>query len=345
MAKVAVVGAGIVGCMIARELVARSPRTSVTVLDRGTVGGGASRLSAGLHVPRGFTPRLRRMTEHSHARYRALVADRPRLPIRSLRLSVVARGSDRAGVEQTYVAPARLARDGAVGLDFVRVPTGFEVWRASGCQHADVPRLTQALAAEVRDRVRFREGVCVVAADPTRAGIVVRLGTGDTLTVDRLVLAPGPWLADPAVGALIAGVSARVKKIVAMHVERRPAEQDPAVLFHDDDAFLLPLPARGHWLFSYPCPEWDVSPGGLGGLTPDDVARARAILRRYAPDLAARCDSGRVGCDAYGDTGEPVVQAVKLDERIVFAGAGSGLGYRLAPAIAEAAVDLLGVTR
>lgn len=64
-----VIGAGVVGCLIARELTARDPEVSITVLDRDMIGAGASRRSAGLHLPRGVSPRIRRTSAHSQACY------------------------------------------------------------------------------------------------------------------------------------------------------------------------------------------------------------------------------------------------------------------------------------
>ena len=43
---IAVVGGGIIGCLTARELLARRPERTVAVLDRDSVGSGASRRSA-----------------------------------------------------------------------------------------------------------------------------------------------------------------------------------------------------------------------------------------------------------------------------------------------------------
>jgi D-arginine dehydrogenase len=114
------------------------------------------------------------------------------------------------------------------------------------------------------------------------------------------------------------------------------------VLFDDSDAFLLPLVHRGHWLFSYCCPEWDVDPDALaGGLFATDIRAARDCLRRYSPALASACRAGRVFCDAYSPGQEPVVRALDEAGRLVFAGAANGSGYRLAPAIASEAADLL----
>src|SRR5436305_1966397 len=152
----AVIGAGVIGCLIARELAARDPRARITVLDRDAAGAGASRLSAGLHLLIGATPRLRDMSAHSHGYYAGLA----------------------------------------------RRPPGL-----------------------------------------------------------------------------------RVKKVAALHIVQRPGPGVGAVLFARDDAFLLPLAHRGHWLLSYCCQEWDVAPGELTGLLASDTAAGHRLLRHFAPAM------------------------------------------------------------
>jgi glycine/D-amino acid oxidase-like deaminating enzyme len=56
-------------------------------------------------------------------------------------------------------------------------------------------------------------------------------------------------------------------------------------------------------------------------------------------------DSGRVFCDAYGPDTEPLIRALDGTGRIVFSGAANGSGYRLAPAMASEAADLLHLHR
>lgn len=348
---VAVIGAGIVGCLAAREILRREPGTSVRVLDRDTVGGGASRRSAGLHFPRGASTRVARMAAYSQDYYEALRRADPSLPIESLDMTVLASEARAAELRTTYLASARLTRlDGARARSgwagslsaAVRLPEGVAAWSGTGCQCADVYALAQALARELRPRAAFDEGVRVSALSPSDREVAIQLATGDTLVADRVVLAPGPWLASPAWSGLVAPVRARVKKVVAMHVPRAPAPGDPAVVFQDEDAFLLPLHHRGHWLFSYTCQEWDVDPDALaGGLSAADVGAAARCLERYAPELAAGLTSGRVFCDAYSPDRQPVVRALDPAGRVVFAGAANGSGYRLAPAIAADAARVL----
>lgn len=350
-ADVAVVGAGIVGCLVAREIVARAPEASVLLLDRDTVGTGASRRSAGLHCPRGATERVRQMTAYSQRYYAELKDAAPALPIHAVPMSVVASPANAARVREIYLDSAELTPIdppmGRTGPPDLRLPEHAQVWDCRGAQYADVYTLVHDLIRELRARVTLREGVhvdtlrAVGHPGPGPDGVELALGTGETVTADRVVLAPGPWLAEPAWRELLAPLGARVKKIVALHVERVPTRTDRAVVFHDEDAFLLPLHASGHWLFSYTCTTWDVDPDDLaGGLSADDVDQARASLRRHAPAFAEHRVSGRVFCDAYSPTGEPQVRALG-GGRVVFAGAANGSGYRLAPAIAAQAADLL----
>lgn len=336
---IAVAGAGIIGCMIAWELAARSPGASIAVLDRSTIGSGATLRSAGLDFPRGSTERVREMCALSQDRYRSLAPIG--LPIYPVGMLVLAEGE---APPPAYLPSAQMTREDRLPAD-IGLPAGLTAWRGSGCMYADVPGVALALARELRTRrtrVRFREATQVTGVEPSRDQVSLRLGTGETLTAGRVVLAPGPWLAAPAWRDLVAPLGVRVKKIVALHVEQPVRDDDDCVVFADEDAFLLPLRYRGHWLYSYTCTEWDVDPDELRtGLSARDLAEAASPLRRYAPGLASRLTGGggRVFCDAYSATGEPLVHA--LADRVVFAGAANGSGYRLAPAIAAQAADLL----
>jgi glycine/D-amino acid oxidase-like deaminating enzyme len=372
----AVVGGGILGSAVAHEIRARDAEALITLLDRDELGAGASGRSAGLHIPAGGTETVREMVVLSEGRYAKLAEEHPQLPLYPVGMAVVAAKSNAARLE-AWALPGRLTpadpEPGVgsgltssadlrepLGGGLVRVPEGCGVWNLEGCHYADVRGVARVLARELSPGITVRENVRVDGIETEGAEVVLRLGTGETLTVDRVVLAPGPWLGAPAWAGLLAPLGVRVKKIVALHLEHRPAEHDAGVYFPDDDAFLLPLAHRGHWLFSNTCREWDVDPDDLhAGLTADDVEHAREVLRRYVPGAAAApaangassgdgasaaapvLVSGRVFCDAYGPDGRPLVRTVDAAGRIVFAGAANGSGYRLAPALAAAAADLL----
>ena len=338
----AVVGGGIIGCTIARELVRRAPHASVLVLERDAAGSGASRRSAGLHFPRGATERVRRMAGYSQAYYRDLLDADPALPIHPVPMLVV---SDRAAVdvvEAAYLDEANLSRVATLPEWLPPLSDETAAWKGEGCQYADVGALTRALARSLRPRTSFREGVSVDSLDRVGSGYELGLGTGERVTAGSVVLAPGPWLAAPAWRERLTPLGTRVKKVVALHIEQPPAAEDGVVVFHDEDAFLLPLHEQRRWLFSYTSQIWDVEPDRLtGSVSPSDLAEAREVLINRAPRLAGSARSGRVFCDAYSPDREPLVRALDEEGRLVFAGAANGSGYRLAPAIAAEAAHLL----
>ncbi|MFI8993955.1 NAD(P)/FAD-dependent oxidoreductase [Streptomyces sp. NPDC053542] len=338
----AVVGGGVLGCLITREILARTPDASVVLLERDAVGSGASRRSAGLHFPRGSSERVRAMAAYSQDHYAALKAARPELPVYALEMTVIADAAQEARLRETYLPEAKLRPVAEVAGGIARVPEGKAAWEGDGCQYADVHALTQLLARDLRRTAEFREGVAVTGLSAGPGAVELALGTGSTLTAGHVVLAPGPWLAAPAWRDLVAPLGARVKKIVALHIEVPPVPGDRAVVFQDEDAFLLPYHKRGHWLFSYTCQEWDVDPDTLAtGVSAADRREALDVLARYAPQLADRCVSGRVFCDAYGPDMQPLIRPLTDDGRVVFAGAANGSGYRLAPAIAAETAGLL----
>jgi D-arginine dehydrogenase len=338
---VAVIGAGIVGCLTARELAARDPAAAITVFDRDLVGSGVTRRSAGVSLVKGSSPRTHAMSALSHGYYAALAAEDPTLPIRPVPARLVLLDeSDPAGRGYQSARAAQQAIH-----DELRLPPAGRTWRLEDCHYTDVYGLTQAIAAQARQtqRVRFAESVKVTGLSITSSWVALNTSDGQRAAFDQVVLAPGPWFADPSWRDLLSPLGLRVKKIVAMHLDRPPKPDDELIIFDAEDAFLLPVAHRGHWLFSYTCLEWDVDPDAPPqGLSPEDVEAARACLRPYSPELADACVSGRICCDAYSPDREPVVRALAgTGGRIVFAGGANGSGYRLAPAIAAEAVNLL----
>jgi glycine/D-amino acid oxidase-like deaminating enzyme len=282
------------------------------------------------------------MSAYSHAYYADLKLRHPDAAIHPIGATVISCRADGDRLGGGYLSQAAPTPVDGVPNPAISVPEGSRAWRIAGCHYADVYQLAQAVAAELRPRVRFLEGVAVTGLASDDGTVTVHGGTSERLVADSVVLAPGPWLSAPAWQDRLGPLGLRVKKIVALHIEQRPDSTDEVVVFDEDDAFLLPLIDRGHWLFSYSCQEWDVDPDALPeGLSSSDIGAARDCLRRYAPGMADACGSGRVFCDAYSPDREPLVRALDGAGRIVFAGAANGSGYRLAPAIGSEVADLL----
>jgi glycine/D-amino acid oxidase-like deaminating enzyme len=170
----------------------------------------------------------------------------------------------------------------------------------------------------------------------------VRIADGRTLTAAGVVVSTGPLLLEGPWAAAARDLRVRVKKIVALHLQQSPQPDDPVIFFPEVDAFLLPAPERGQWLFSYTSGVWDCDPEPRAGVvTERDRSAGLAILQDRWPSLAATCCGGRASCDGYATDWTPVIQPIDPAGRIVLAGACSGSGARLAPAIGAAAAQLV----
>ncbi|CAN0602547.1 unnamed protein product, partial [Ectocarpus sp. 12 AP-2014] len=156
--KIAIIGGGIIGCLIARELLKNSPEAQVSLIERDLVGQGASLRSAGLHFPLGRTERVRRMSAYSQRFYSSLQRQDPAIPIYDVKLQVLAPQDGFEGLRVNFLAEATLAQRAFNPNEDVQVPEGFGAWDVMGCQYADVHGLVQQLARSLRKKVEFLEG-------------------------------------------------------------------------------------------------------------------------------------------------------------------------------------------
>jgi glycine/D-amino acid oxidase-like deaminating enzyme len=341
--RIAIVGAGIIGSIVAREIVVSRPMAQVFLIDRDMVGLGASQRSAGVHFPIGKTERARSMAAFSERYYTELGSVAPSLIFRSLDLYAVMSHEAVCAFRHTLVAASNANSTPPQCNGLLSWPRGFAALPVPGCHYADVGSLARFVVRELGDHVILLEGVAVEAIAEKCNGLDLMLGSGETLPVDRVVLAPGPWVQAVGWREVVEPLNLRVKKIVAFHLDGPVTEPAAAMLFPEEDAFIIPMPDRRQWLYSYTCSEWDVVPDGInGGVNEGNLREARAVLQRYAPvETAPAVRSGRVFCDAYSPAREPVVTTVGKTGRIIFAGAANGSGYRLAPGIAREVVQLL----
>ena len=186
----------------------------------------------------------------------------------------------------------------------VAVPGRRRAWQLAGCHYADVHQLARRLAAAAAAAGAVRRG-----RGGDRAGrpgpAQVTVTSGHRRAAGR----PTTWCwrrargwPRPAWRDLVAPLGLRVKKIVAAAhraAARRPSDQ--AMLFDDDDAFLLPLAHQRALAVQLRLPGMGRRPGradrrAVRGRGRAPRATCCAATRR---SLAAACDAGRVFCDAY----------------------------------------------
>src|SRR5690606_2541542 len=203
--------------------------------------------------------------------------------------------------------------------------------------------LAQRLAVAFLEQPRGQclEGVEVVDIAPREGQLEVVARDGRRIRSPRVALCAGPWLpggfshlGDPL-------QELRIKKIVALHIPLCPPPDAPVVYFFDEEAFLLPQLERRRWLASFRSEEWDCQPNPTElYLSPAEWSRAREL---FSPSFGGRLPEalgGRAFCDAYSTTGEPTVTPIEALPGCIALGGCSGSGIRLAPAMAERALEL-----
>ena len=342
----AVVGAGIVGCAAAAIAARRGGR--VLLLDRSLVGRGTTQYSAGIDIPLGRSPRQQELARASAAFYRALREREPRTPIHPVPLVWVVSERARPGFEAA-ICGALPAAAGDADLARVRahvpswrIPAGARAYAEERASYAFPALVAEQLAGEVARTAGCAvwEGVQVDAVDADADGVRLTAHDGRVLAAERVLVTTGPWLAGGLLADRLAPGALRLKKVVALHVPAAPAPGAPALCFYDDDAYLVPVHERGHWLFSFTSDAWDVAPEtGSLAITARDRALACEILDRHVPELSARATAGRVFCDAY--TADRVPLVATDGPRVAYASGCSGSGYRLAPGVAADALARL----
>lgn len=346
----AVVGGGIIGVFAAWQAAKLHPDWHVLLAERSLIASGATRYSVGLHLPFGRTAVHREMEIASAAVYRELAGLMPELGIRRLPFfGVVSKAGLPATLAQSTTSELRVLEAPEAELPERPFP-GFVlggdqcVLGGARAGYSFPDQIALHLAWHFAEGVRgvLWEGVEITAVWRGNAGLRLSTADGREIAARRVVLATGPWALRGPGADLAREAGVRIKKVVALHLDRCPEPGDPILFFFDEDAFLLPVPERREWLFSFTCRVWDPEPEASElRVTESDRELGLAVLSRYCPGLASSCRGGRVFCDAYGPDWTPVVKVFGSYPGLVLAGAGSGSGCRLAPAIARQALNAL----
>ncbi|UQX04189.1 FAD-dependent oxidoreductase [Streptomyces sp. RerS4] len=345
----AVVGAGVVGALAAYYAVRRDPGRRVAVITHAGRGTGATRLSAGFDTPTGHNPAQRALAARSTALFDELAAglgDAGRAPV-DVRWLVARENTaalDATMADGGRTRPVTGEQRALLDRTFPGLAHGGdEVLLATDPMTVGQPQwLTDRLLGEVLGRpdTTLLEGFRVTQVRRTGGRAELVAADGSRITADKVVLAPGPWVLDGPVAAAARERGARVKKVVAFHIMTPPPPDAMALVLEDADAFLLPHRPGGHWIFSITSPDWDRGPDEPLAIDARDRELARALLARYVPGFLPHLLGGRVFSDCFTPGHLPIVDTVG-DDDVVMAIGGSGSGYRLAPAMAEDALNLL----
>jgi glycine/D-amino acid oxidase-like deaminating enzyme len=342
-----IVGAGIIGATAFYLARAQRPDWRVLLLDRSLMGKGASSYSAGLDFPYGRTPWQKQLSAASQKMYLDFKQRLPHLAFHRLPFVGIVRKENYVQVAARFTCDSIHAADVAERKELFSVLPGLQVRDDQEIlvgAHGAIGFVDRVIASLVKDGCdspcgECWEGVAVTGLRQVDGVHEVDCGDGRHIQSQRVMVATGPWLLSGPESDHVKAAGVRIKKVAALHVLREPPANSPIVYFFDEDAFLLPVIEGKKWILSFTSREWDCSPdAGNLYIKPEERAEALSILERYCPAWLPDCCSGRVFCDAYSSDWAPMVRSTK--QGVVIAGACSGAGFRIAPAIAQTALDL-----
>lgn len=337
-----IIGGGYTGAWLSYYTAKECPHRQVLTVDSAAFGSGAARFSADLDFPNNPTKDHRYLSQTSRRLLQQALRDMPQLPL--MPVKAVAVGSNPKALEQLegQVLVSHTETLTVSGHAFLQ---NYQ-WQYSGitAQRATdktmISRLMEKAKTYSRD-IDFRTGVSVSDVKRCNGFYEVQLN-GQSVKSRQVVTAIGPWAAAAPWVQRQGMLMPRVKKVVAFLLPLQPAPDDSLIYMMDEGAFLLPQPESGRWLFSITSSEWDCTPeAGKLGISADDHRLAAAMLEKYAPSLLPYLSEGLVFCDAYSPARCPVVHPLSADGSHLLAGAASGSGFRLSPAIAYETLQLL----
>jgi len=345
---VAVVGAGVIGCSIARELALQG--ASVLVLDRASVAAESSSAAAGILAPRvhATEPGMFPLALASHALFEplaeALIAETGQ-EFGFARSDVLDLALDEADDERLH-DKLRWLQDAGHAVrwldaretlehDPALIPTVRGAFFDEDAYQIHPGRFTQALASgATRAGVRFQLGAEVIglASEGTRASHV-RTTAGD-LAAGHIVLATGAWMRASA-------------EWLGMCVEVFPAKGQILSVASVDTPLRSIIYGGGIYLL----PRTDgtivvgatVEQAGFDkSLTADALAWLLGTIPAVCPELReARFQHAWSGLRPGSPDGLPIVGAAPGWDNVTIAGGHFRNGIMLAPITARLATDLI----
>ncbi|MFB6169716.1 MAG: NAD(P)/FAD-dependent oxidoreductase [Haloarculaceae archaeon] len=339
--RVAVVGAGVVGCAVARELAADH---EVCVLDRAGVGEGTTARSAGKVTMTPAYPDRPAVAAHATAFFERRAAYVPRESVELV-------PPDREGEARRRVD--RLADEGldvrfldadATAATYPRLALGEHcgVVRHEGTGYLDAAALTDALAAEARERgARFRTDTAVREFDVESGAVRGVLTDEGRVPADAVVVAAGWRTPDLVDDHLTLPVRPYRTQCVRYRLDA-PARGFPQGGVPEAGVYFRPADAGERLLVG----GWAEPVADPAGASRDCDAAFRDHARGVVPSLldpgSGAIEAGWAGVDCGTPDARPVVDApAEGPDGLVVATGFHGRGVMTAPVAATAVRSLL----
>lgn len=360
-----VIGGGILGLLATIKIIEKKPDWRIAIFDRDLIGSGATRYSLGMSYAYAKSPFRKELTEESLPEWDKLQRLIPGLPIRRMNLFGFTKNENLEKTLKNFVDVGNqtektkvLSEDDRISFlkqfPWFQIANNEALLEANFADEAYVMELAKMLGDYLREKkqVEIYETVAVEEWEPYHpskkehsvskdAPLMLSASDGQSICANYVLVTPGPWVEYSFWKELIQPLQIRNKKIVSFHFEIKPEANAPVIFGFDEQAFFIPSFKNKYWFLSVTSPVWDITPDDPLTITRNDKEHAFKFLNKTAPSFIPFYRGGRVFCDAYGPELNPVISSLADNPRLIYAGAGSGSGFRLGPGIANRAVKMI----
>ena len=337
---VLVVGAGLAGCWLALMVARFRPKANIRILDRATVGSGASSASAGFDAVESANPLQRALATRSRELYQQLSKDVQAAAVTRLPTYWVTHRSTAA----TF--PSRFCLTKGIGVMPVRCDRNeirpfnvddadslfFETESGYAYPEQICKGMVEYLLASHEGDLSLNQWTTFLDSTENEDVCSSRIGDGRTVRSRIVLIATGAFPVSRSSSRVVKPLLRR-KKVGSVLIDRVPSLGDPAVVYSDLGCFFLPDVGRGKWTFSFTLESWDVPWRPSPTLNKHERLVGVELLGRLRPGFVAKIGQSRVAYDFYSQRGLPL--ALRLTPRTWFVGGFAGAGYRWAPAFVE----------
>ena len=340
-----IIGGGIVGLMAATLIKLRQPALRLAVIEQKTLGFGATHHSAAFSTPlsksivsQDLIKRGRRVIKE--------IQDRFSLNLTPTKCLYVVNDRDIDNFFDRYTGDDLTSVDQISKNDSLNavltIPKNKRVFSTEdSSHHVNVEEMIKTLASFLRENdCEIFESCQVFDLERGVKGqLKISCSNDFQFEAHKAIFALGPWIHQASFLQSTAGHDiSRNKKVVALHLRVKPKLNMPAVVFYNEDAFLLPLKEQFYSLFSFTSDEWNVLPESQMNISRRDIKNAKTIFDQYAIDFDCLYAGGRVFCDNYSVDKEFKIDCV--DENIAVIYGASGSGYRFSYGLADKLLEV-----
>lgn len=347
----AIVGGGIIGLWVARLACQHWPDARILLLEQTLIGNGASHYSLGMNYFYGDTPNKKQQVLQSKKLWEELFTSHPELAAFRTHHPFYFFASPEHAAEMClrFVGSSPVPLSAIKMQEFLQQYPWFlpisqqETPKLQGFLHENAFRVypeivsTMALLLQKKyPKFHVFEGIKLTDFACKKNSIHLLTASEHVFKAKKTILALGPWIT-----GLLKIPKLRNKKIVSLHFSKPSRPNDPIIYLPEEPAFLLPDSKANRWILSIKSETWDSIPDtNQLTITENDREKGFSIIEKYCPQFKDCFQGGRVFCDVYSE-GDAEPYVLSQDPAVVVASAGSGVGLRLAPAIAWEALNKL----